>query len=62
MAPACSPIDFASMDDYLARLSHSRRKHIRRKLRAHEALNIECVPTGSGLFADPLVLAEFYAL
>ncbi|MEO8747195.1 MAG: GNAT family N-acetyltransferase [Rhodanobacter sp.] len=62
MALAWVPIDFASMEDYLARLSHSRRKNIRRKLRARDALSIECVPTGSSLFADPIVLAQFYAL
>lgn len=62
MALAWVPIDFASMDDYLAGLSHSRRKNIRRKLRARATLGIECVPTGDDLFADLAVLADFYAL
>jgi len=62
MALAWVPIDFASADAYLARLSRSRRKNIRRKLRARDALAIDCVPTGDALFADPAVLAECYAL
>jgi hypothetical protein len=62
MALAWVPIDFASADDYLAGLSRSRRKNIRRKLRAREALGIACLHTGDALFADPSVVAEFYAL
>jgi len=62
MALAWVPIDFASTDDYLARLSRSRRKNIRRKLRARATLHVECVSTGDALFADSVVLAEFYAL
>ncbi|VCU69316.1 hypothetical protein PIGHUM_01377 [Pigmentiphaga humi] len=55
-------VDFASVDDYLARLSHSRRKDIRRKLRARAQLEIERVPVGDPRFFEPAVLAEFYAL
>lgn len=62
MALAWLPIDFASADDYLAGLSRSRRKNIRRKLRAREALAVDCLRTGDAVFADPVVLAEFYAL
>ncbi|MBN8714668.1 MAG: GNAT family N-acetyltransferase [Xanthomonadales bacterium] len=62
MALAWVPIDFASTDDYLAGLSRSRRKNIRRKLRAREVLDIDCLRTGEALFADPVVVAEFYAL
>lgn len=62
MALAWVPIDFASAEDYLARLSRSRRRNIRRKLRARGALAIDCVPTGDALFTDPAVLAECYAL
>ena len=62
MALAWVPIDFPSVDDYLARLSHSRRKNIRRKLRARTALSVDCVPTGALLFANPAVIADFYAL
>lgn len=62
MALAWVPIDFDSADDYLARLSHSRRKSIRRKLRARDALVIECVPTGAAMFDDEATLVAFYAL
>jgi hypothetical protein len=62
MALAWVPIDFASVDDYLAGLSRSRRKNIRRKLRARKALSIDCLHTGDVVFADPAVVAEFYAL
>jgi hypothetical protein len=56
------PIDFASTDDYLARLSASRRKDIRRKLRSRADLVIETLSTGAALFADATVFAEFHAL
>ncbi|WP_049623937.1 peptidogalycan biosysnthesis protein [Frateuria defendens] len=62
MALAWVPIDFAGEDDYLARLSASRRKDIRRKLRAREGLDIACLPTGSPCFDDEGVLAQHYAL
>ena len=55
-------IDFASTDEYLARLSSGRRKDIRRKLRSTAELDIETVPTGDARFADASVRAEFYAL
>ena len=61
-ALAWVPIDFASIGDYLARLSPSRRKDIRRKLRARDELDIGESATGSDLFADADVRAEFYAL
>lgn len=62
MPLAWVPIDFASTDDYLGRLSSNRRKDIRRKLRARERLQIEAVPTGAACFADRRVRDEFYAL
>ena len=61
-ALAWVPIDFESADDYLGRLSPSRRKDIRRKLRARAGLEIEEVPTGSEAFADPAVRDAFHAL
>lgn len=61
-ALAWVPIDFASIDEYLARLSAGRRKDIRRKLRSRAVLDIECVPLGDARFHDEAVLAEFYAL
>lgn len=61
-ALAWVPIDFESADDYLARLSASRRKDIRRKLRARAGLEIEAIPTGASCFADAVVREAFYAL
>ncbi len=61
-ALAWVPIDFDSSDEYLARLSASRRKDIRRKLRARDALHIEEIATGSAFFADAANRETFYAL
>jgi predicted N-acyltransferase len=62
MALAWVAIDFDSIDGYLARLSASRRKNIRRKLRSREQLQIERIPTGSAGFQDEALLARCYAL
>ncbi|MCL7714003.1 peptidogalycan biosysnthesis protein [Stenotrophomonas mori] len=48
-------IDFGSLDEYLSRLSASRRKDIRRKLRARDALEIRCLETGDAWFDDAAV-------
>ena len=61
-ALAWVPIDFASGDEYLARLSSGRRKNIRRKLRSRAQLDIEAVPTGDPRFSDESTLATFQAL
>jgi len=61
-ALAYVPVDFASADEYLARLSSGRRRDIRRKLRSRGELAIEALPTGDPLFADAAMLDEFYAL
>ncbi len=61
-ALAWAPIDFDSIDDYLARLSRGRRRDLRRKLRSRDKLEIERVPTGSSAFDDPLVIETFYRL
>ncbi len=55
-------IDFASTDEYLARLSSGRRRDIRRKLRSAAELDIETVPTGDARFDDAALRAGFYAL
>ncbi|WP_369933010.1 GNAT family N-acetyltransferase [Xanthomonas tesorieronis] len=60
-ALAWVPIDFASTDEYLARLSRGRRRNIRRKLRSRADLEIEALPTGAA-FADPALRAHCYAL
>lgn len=61
-ALAWVPIDFASNDEYLARLSSGRRKNIRRKLRSRAELEIEAVHTGDARFNTAATLAEFYTL
>ena len=61
-ALAYVPIDFASTDEYLARLSASRRKDIRRKLRSRAGLRIEVLACGCDRFQDDGVLAEFHSL
>jgi predicted N-acyltransferase len=61
-ALAWVPIDFASDDEYLAKLSYSRRKNIRRKLRSRADLEIEAVRTGDARFRDEATLAAYYAL
>jgi predicted N-acyltransferase len=61
-ALAWLPMDFASDDEYLARLSSGRRKNIRRKLRSRVDLEIEAMRTGDVRFDDETTLAEFYAL
>jgi uncharacterized protein len=61
-ALAYVPIDFTSVDDFLARFSRSRRKDIRRKLRSAAALTVDTVRTGDAAFNDDETLAAFYAL
>lgn len=54
-------IDFADIDEYLARLSRARRRDLRRKLRSRAGLEVETLRTGAD-FADESRLADFYAL
>ncbi len=61
-ALAWVPTDFASLDEYLARLSYGRRKNIRRKLRSRALLDIECLHTGAPWLSDAGVRRELYAL
>jgi len=61
-ALAYLPLDFASIDEYLARLSRGRRKDIRRKLRIRDQVAIEVLDTGDPYFEHPDVLTTFYAL
>ncbi|MCZ2497334.1 GNAT family N-acetyltransferase [Xylophilus sp. Kf1] len=60
-ALAYVPIDFADADAYLARLSTSRRKNLRRKLRSRADLRVERVPTGDA-FDDDRRVDACYAL
>jgi predicted N-acyltransferase len=60
-ALAYVPIDFASIEDYLGRLSSSRRKNLRRKLRSRDRLDLSMIPTGEAFASDASVDA-YYAL
>ncbi|WP_018609290.1 GNAT family N-acetyltransferase [Uliginosibacterium gangwonense] len=60
-ALAYVPIDFASQDEYLARLSSGRRRDIRRKLKARAALRLEVLDTGCERLKDAALLDELYA-
>lgn len=55
-------LDFPSVDAYLARLSASRRKNIRRKLRSRADLDVTRLPTGSAAFDDASLVDSHYAL
>ena len=61
-ALAYVPVNFADADGFLARLSASRRKDLRRKLKQRDQLTIDAVPLGDGLFSRPEVLADMYGL
>jgi predicted N-acyltransferase len=60
-ALAYVPIDFASEDEYLSRLSSGRRRDIRRKLRARENLRVEVLKTGCEALHGQTLLDELYA-
>lgn len=60
-ALAWLPIDFASTDEFLSRLSRGRRRNIRRKLRARADLLIEHMATGDPRL-DDVMRAQMYAL
>ncbi|GAA4336120.1 hypothetical protein GCM10023144_30120 [Pigmentiphaga soli] len=60
-ALAYVPIDFAGIDEYIARLSADWRKYLRRKLKHRAALTVRRIPTGTG-FADDAVVEAYYAL
>lgn len=62
MALAWVPVDFDSEEDYLARLSRSRRKEMRRKLRSRADLRIGIWRTGDPAFAADEVTDRFIAL
>ena len=61
-ALAYVPIDFSTTSEYLGRLSASRRKDIRRKLRSREELDVEVLPCGSPRFSDAALVTEFHGL
>lgn len=61
-AMAWVPIDCPSEEAYLASLSYTRRKNIRRKLRSRALLDIRLLGTGDPWLADAGVRADLYAL
>jgi hypothetical protein len=61
-ALAYVPIDFASTDEFLARMSKSRRKNITRKLKEASAVEVETIAAGDARYLDEAVQAEYYAL
>lgn len=62
MSLAWVPVDFASVEEYIARQSAKRRADIRRKLKARARLDVAVLPAGSAWFADDAVVAQLYAL
>jgi hypothetical protein len=62
MSLAWLPMDFPSVDVYIARLSSGRRTDIRRKLKARARVDIQVVPTGAAWFEDDAVIATLYAM
>ena len=61
-ALAYVPIDFENVDEYLSRLSSSRRKNIRRKMRARADLQIDMMTTGCERLNNAEFLKELYEL
>ncbi|QNP47208.1 GNAT family N-acetyltransferase [Diaphorobacter aerolatus] len=60
-ALAYVPIDFTSIDEYLARLSKGRRQNLKRKLKSLAHLQIARIATGEH-FASDMRVSEYYAL
>jgi len=61
-ALAYVPIDFASTDEFLSTLSHTRRRNVRRKLKSASRMAIEELRTGHEYFSDEARLRELYEL
>ena len=61
-ALAYVPIDFDSLEGYLAGRSPGRRRDLRRKLRSRDQLQVETRPTGDPWFDSAEVLSDLYAL
>lgn len=62
-ALAYVPIDFATMDEYLTtKLSSSRRKEFRKKLKSRAQVKVELVRTGDSIFRDEQFCDELYRL
>ncbi|MDR1488964.1 MAG: GNAT family N-acetyltransferase [Desulfovibrio sp.] len=61
-ALAYVPLDFSSVDEYLARLSPRRRKDLRRKWKKRDDISVSLLPFGDPLFSDPAFLEQAYAM
>ncbi len=61
-ALAYVPIDFENREDYLARLSKSRRKNLKRKLKSLNELRVETLRTGDPIFKDAQFRTQLYQL
>jgi hypothetical protein len=61
-ALAYVPVDFSSVDEYLARLSPGRRKDLRRKAKKRDDISVSRLPFGSPLFSDPAFLEQAYMM
>lgn len=59
-ALAVVPIDFATIDEFLARMSRSRRRNFRRKLRSRDELRVEVLPCGDNRLKDAKWRAQLY--
>ena len=60
-ALAYLPINFSSLDEYLSKLSASKRKNFRRKMKDASELNLQELSSGDAFFTDEMV-AYFYEL
>lgn len=56
------PIDFTSIEEYLQRLSSSRRKSLRRKLRSRCQVEVEEIPTGDRFFSEESTVRQLFDL
>ncbi|WP_445114944.1 GNAT family N-acetyltransferase [Acinetobacter sp. WZC-1] len=61
-ALAYVPIDFENREDYLSRLSKSRRKNLKRKLKSLNEIDVEILATGHAKFQDAEFTAQLYRL
>lgn len=61
-ALAYVPLDFKDRDEYLSRLSKSRRKNLKRKLKSLDHLRVECIKTGAESFKDSHFRQHLYDL
>lgn len=61
-ALAYVPIDFSSVEEFLARMSKSRRKEFRKKLKDSAHVQIEELKCGDSVFSNPSFLETLYEM